>query len=177
LLLLLFCSLTKFLNQSPLHYAVLHGAHDAVQTLAELPGVLVDAQNREGATALWLAAQRGDERSAALLLQHGARPNLPNSEGATPLHAAAARGDAALLRLLLQHGAHLARPDLAGDTPLHWAVREERAAAAALLAASGASLAARNEDGETPAELARACNLPHMEAAIAAGAKKALSAP
>lgn len=163
------CSLQDARGQAPLHYAVLHSAHDALQTLLEMPGAMVNAQNDEGCSPLFLAAQQGDERAVQLLLAAGALPNVGNLAEASPLHVAAAGNHTAVISRLLAGGAFVNATDDAGDTPLHWAVREERVEAAQLLAAAfGVNLKAKNEDGETAAELARACGLPHMEAAVAA---------
>jgi ankyrin repeat protein len=140
------CSLQDTRGQSPLHYAVLHGTHAALQTLLEMAGVMVDAQNEGGSSPLWLAAQLGDVRSTELLLQAGANVNTSNIEEASPLHVASANGHVALVQLLLASGAFVNQTDASGDTPLHWAVREERADVARLLASAfGANLKAKNE--------------------------------
>ncbi len=103
-----------------------------------------------------------------LLLRAGAGPNVQSAEGA-PLHFAAANGHASLARLLIESGAFVNAADASGDTPLHWAARAEQPAVASLLASHVAvNLSAKNEDGETAEELAHACGLAEVAAAIAA---------
>ncbi len=166
------CSLHDVNGHSAVHVAVQHSAHRALQTLLESPGTLCNGQNTLGQTPLLLACQRGDERSAALLLRAGANPNIQSADG-SPLHVAAAAGHAALLRLLVEAGAFVNAADTSGDTALHWAVREERREAVALLAAlPSANLSATNEDGETPLELAHACCLAEVAATLAASAAR-----
>ena len=166
------CALQDTNGHSAVHVAVQHGAHRALQTLLESPGTLCNAQNNSGETALLQACRRGDEQSAALLLRAGAGPNIQSAEG-SPLHFAAGNGHVALARLLLEAGAFVNAADASGDTPLHWAVREERPQMAALLAAlPAANLSAKNEDGETALELAHACGLPELAAAVAAAAAR-----
>ncbi|XP_023313720.1 ankyrin-3-like [Trichogramma pretiosum] len=47
--------------------------------------VQLDAQNKEGNSALHLAVIRGNKKAIELLLRRGARSNLANAEGLTPL--------------------------------------------------------------------------------------------
>ena len=52
----------------------------------------------DGDTCLHIAAQKGDVRAVALLLQAGLNPNELGDMGSTPLHLASNREVAALLR-------------------------------------------------------------------------------
>ena len=100
----------------------------------------VDSMLTIGASPLLRAAKGMDAPAIALLLQHGARPNLPNNQGVTPTMAAAGLGSVdadtrgwfhtpdveqrsiASLDLLLKGGGEInAHGGRAGQTPLHGA--------------------------------------------------------
>ena len=57
---------------------------------------------RNGSTALNLAARKGHERVIELLLQHGAEVNLQDNDCGTALMAAAAHGHERVVELLLR---------------------------------------------------------------------------
>ncbi|HLK58945.1 MAG TPA: ankyrin repeat domain-containing protein [Chthonomonadaceae bacterium] len=80
----------------------------------------------------------------ALLLEHGADPNLPNSQGLTPLHMARTAEDAALL---IAHGAKVDVRDKLGRTPLFTCQSPE---IAVFLVEHGADVNARANDRSTP---------------------------
>jgi ankyrin repeat protein len=75
------------------------------------------------------------DRVLAVLLSHGANPNVATTpgvetgcfmrdcrtKGETPLHRAAAFGEVETIRLLLDAGAIIDAKDAGGDTPLSWA--------------------------------------------------------
>jgi ankyrin repeat protein len=108
----------------------------------------VDRQDRFGRTALALAASRGDEEVARLLLESGADPNRPGERGATPLVLAARQGHPEVADVLLSAGAE-ASPR-GRTTPLHEAVQERSLAVAGLLLSRGGDINARDEKGNTP---------------------------
>jgi len=68
-------------------------------------GLPVNQRDQEGATPLFLAAAKGDARSAALFLAYGADPNIPGPQGLTPLAAARKSGFHDLAAALLGKGA------------------------------------------------------------------------
>ena len=68
-------------------YAARQNAQDAVRALAE-SGADLDAQDPDGATALQLAIINQHYDLAALLLEHGANPNVSDSTGMTSIYAA-----------------------------------------------------------------------------------------
>ncbi len=72
-----------------------------------------------GLTALGLAVAYGKEKSAAILLEHGANPNIFGEKGWPPLSDAYNSRHPALVALLLLHGAD---PDL--HPPKGFSLRE-----------------------------------------------------
>uniref|UniRef100_A0A182T0D7 ANK_REP_REGION domain-containing protein n=1 Tax=Anopheles maculatus TaxID=74869 RepID=A0A182T0D7_9DIPT len=76
-------------KNSVLHLAVLRGALDIVQYCVKLHragDVSLDAQNKEGFTALHISAQTGHEAIFGYLLSHGANTTIPSSNGQSILH-------------------------------------------------------------------------------------------
>ncbi|XP_047544348.1 protein phosphatase 1 regulatory subunit 12A isoform X7 [Vanessa atalanta] len=68
---------------TPLHVAAAKGYIDVAQTLLEECNVEPDCVDYEGWTPLHAAALWGKKEAAALLLKHGADPNLKNYSGQT----------------------------------------------------------------------------------------------
>ncbi|HEY0961022.1 MAG TPA: ankyrin repeat domain-containing protein [Pseudomonadales bacterium] len=114
-----------------------------------------------GTTPLIVAASNGDLEVIELLLQHGAKADLPQADLQTPISAlAGARGDperlTAALDALIAAGAdpnvvavhhHLQRTR--GGAPLHYAVRAGNEAMAEALVARGADINIVDKDGLT----------------------------
>ena len=61
--------------------------------------------DESGESPLHIAASGGQTATATLLIQAGARPDVPDHHGFTPLVHAAEKGQWAMVRLLLKHGA------------------------------------------------------------------------
>jgi ankyrin repeat protein len=94
------------------------------------PNVRRDLQNKDGDTALTIAARIGWLEGAELLVQRRAGIDLPNSRGETPLIIAVQRRDLNLARLLLNAGANPNKADsVAGYSALDYAKRDPRATA------------------------------------------------
>ncbi|MCC5603059.1 ankyrin repeat domain-containing protein [Nostoc favosum] len=90
-------------------YAVLmtmarRGQTDIVQRLMKM-GAQVNATNKIGDTALYLATDNGHTYTVKALIELGAQVNTANIGGWTPLMMAAARGDLETMTILLEHGA------------------------------------------------------------------------
>lgn len=99
--------------------AALDGDVDRVNRLLQ-KGVLVDAADSAGYTALHYATRGGHVRVCEILLEHGAKVNA-RTRGikATPLHRAAYMGHVEVVDLLLRHGAAPNLTDVDGRTALH----------------------------------------------------------
>jgi ankyrin repeat protein len=78
------------------------------------------AEHRQ--SALFPAAQHGQERLVELLVTHGSNPNLQDEAQLTALHYASRLGDGGVAQRLLVHGADPHLADGYGITPLHEAV-------------------------------------------------------
>ena len=122
----------------------------------DVEGLKVELQRRtdpndrreDGATALHIAAGRGEQRAVRLLLEHGANPNARTHSGATPLEFAV-KHHPETIQLLIERGAD---PDAGGEdgkTPLWVAVDGEGTDAIGALIAGGADPSCTVLDGLT----------------------------
>lgn len=99
-------------------FAVQYRSHATVRMLLEAGMVDVDARDEDRRTALARAARNSDEKMVALLLAHGAKPNLADGDGRTALHHACEKANAANVSALLAAGAQRGKKDKAGHTPV-----------------------------------------------------------
>ncbi len=133
----------------------------------------VDSMLTIGATPLLRAAKAQDAPAIALLLQHGALPNLPNNQGITPTMAAAGLGSVdadtrglyttsdiqersiASLDLLLKAGGEInGAGGRSQQTPLHGAAFWGWNDVVKFLVAHGADVNAKDNKGLTPVDSA-----------------------
>ncbi len=133
----------------------------------------VDGMLTIGTTPLLRAAKAMDAPAIALLLKHGANPNLPNTRGMTPILAAAGVGSVdadtrgwyttedvqqrsiASLELLLKAGCDIHAADgQRGQTPLHGAAFWGWNDVVQYLVEHGAKLDAKDNRGFTPVDSA-----------------------
>lgn len=135
-------------GQVALYVALRDGSPRCARLLAGAKGLDVDATNAVGETPLMMAALRGDEAVARLLLERGA---AAHRTGWSPLHYAASGGHVALVRLFLARGAPVDARSPRGDTPLMMAARYGGSDAAAVLLEAGADRSLVNDRGRDAA--------------------------
>lgn len=111
-------------GMSALHFAGYLGA-DRVIPLLIKKGAPVDLQDKEGRTALHLAAHTGQAYAVAALLDHKANTEIAETKGGmTALHLAVAQKHASVVQALLEKGADPSPKEKNGYTPLFIAQNE-----------------------------------------------------
>lgn len=131
--------------------AVRAGAPQTLAYLIKQPGIQLDATNRADETALMLAANANDLKSAKALIESGASVNRPHW---TPLHYAASKGHIAMMRLLLENDAYIDAESPNGTTPLMMASFYATPISVKLLLEEGADPNLVNKDGQSALEMA-----------------------
>ena len=124
-------------NKTPLIWASETGSADAVKVLLA-HGAGVNAQDKQGISALRYAAANARFQIVNLLLEYGADPSLPDNWSKTPLIAAASGQPFSLggqfydsspadrektVRLLLDAGADISTQELSGAAAVHYAAQ------------------------------------------------------
>ena len=132
--------------------ALLIESYEVAGALADSPGLLLEASNPAGETALMMASLRGQTVLVQRLLQRGAAVNRP---GWSPLHYAATAPDEASMTLLLAQGAAVDARSPNGTTPLMMAADYGPSACVDLLLAAGARVDLKNDLGLTAVDFAR----------------------
>ncbi|NXN79638.1 ANR26 protein, partial [Bombycilla garrulus] len=104
-----------------LHLASANGHADVIRHLAENKWQLNVVDNLKR-TPLMHAVHYEQEKCVAVLLEHGADPNLADADGNTALHLAVLSGNTTVAGLLLEHNANSDAQNQEGYTPLNIAV-------------------------------------------------------
>ncbi|SPP76634.1 protein TANC2 isoform X3 [Drosophila guanche] len=134
--------------------AARHGCVDVVCILLSR-GAQIDARNRQGYSALWLAVKEGHWSVVEQLLQRGALVDEPLGQTRkTPLMIAAEEGHLELVELLLARGAALEAQDHEGFTALSWACLRGHLAATKCLLEHGCNRHHEDHNGRTSLDLA-----------------------
>jgi ankyrin repeat protein len=89
-------------------------------------GINVNAKDKDGATPLVLASEKGDIEMTRVLLKNGADPNASDIDGYTALMFASYSGNLEIARLLVGSGADVNARDKDGWTALMFASVEEK---------------------------------------------------
>lgn len=136
------------------------GRVDRLRELLDDDEERVHGWSVDGFMPLHLAAFFGRADAVALLLDHGADPEIVSRHQfvkVTPLHSAVARegaADSATARVLLERGAPASARAEGEFTPLHSAAANGDRPIVDLLLEHGADRSARTDDGKTPRDLA-----------------------
>lgn len=143
-------------GQTVLFHAVKGKQHDIVRWLTEEGRANVQAVDKEGLTALHVAAQGCDMKSAEILMAHSAAVNALSVTNLTPLHCIPHSEGVRLLIFLHEEGADLNASDKDNNRMTHKAARRGEPAALLFKVVSdlGADLEAPGSQGNTPAHLA-----------------------
>lgn len=137
---------------TPLYMSCLHGHHDQIELLLNANANPDLVNKNQNLTPLMLAADSGDSKMTALLIDHKATLNLRGDQGQTALVLAAQNGHAQVVDLLLDgHGKDAVDIPLnVGATPLLLAAQNGRADIVNALIAAKASIDNAINDGSTP---------------------------
>lgn len=112
------------------------------------PMTVVDQRDRNGRTALFVAAAGGLVDVVALLIREGnADVNIPDNLGVSPLSAAAAKAAKSVVSVLLEAAAALDTQDTDGCTALHHAALHGHGEIVETLLAAGADSSILSSNG------------------------------
>ncbi|KAK3554007.1 hypothetical protein QTP70_019124, partial [Hemibagrus guttatus] len=169
------------LSQTPLHLAVITQQPRLVEVMLKV-GADPTLLDRDGRTAVHLAALAGDEAFLRMLLnmlgeRHSYLLNTADFSGLYPLHLAVRKGGERCLRALVEAGAKINMPEQkSGCTALHLAVKENLfKVACTLITELKADINACTFGGNSPLHLAASLGSPPLcSILIAAGADKQL---
>ena len=114
------------------HRAAIKGDVSLVESMLQ-EGVPVDCVDRDGRTALSLAAYFNRTDVIRLLLQKGADVNKRDRFGRTPVHYAAWDNSTEAIAMLIEHGASINITNDEGDKPIDVARRYGKEAAVRML--------------------------------------------
>lgn len=120
-------------------------------------GADIESTDDQGNTALQLACERNDFKTASFLLRRGARMDIVGS-GMIPLIYAAQRDSPDTIGFLLDHGANINVQSRNGWTALMTAACEPSPNAIRLLLEKGADIHKRDNQGTTVFELLNECD-------------------
>jgi uncharacterized caspase-like protein len=136
--------------------------HTAVVQTMLAKGADGNAVDRDGKTALMLAAFEGHTATVQVLVANGVQTNAQDKEGTTALMLAAARGHADVVQALLAKGVDVNLQNATGQTALMLAVVGGHGQVTQVLLAKGANVELKNHSGQTALTLAQARGVAHL---------------
>lgn len=167
-------------EMTPLQIAAAYEQPETVKLLLEQRGILIDkATQSSNRTALHLAAEKGSQKAATILIRERANADRKTADGKTALHFAAKKGCEPIVKALLSNNVthddgssagypgrstdspgrksekYLGLPDDDGNTPLHLAAKEGRTQVVRILLEKGANPEIRNRAQKTAKDLAK----------------------
>lgn len=159
-------------KRTPLHWAAINGAVNAVELLLE-SNANANAQDARGRTPLHWAARVNRLDAVRALLAHGADPNIVDDSDMTPILCAACAGGttADMFKAMKDRGGdinHQLRST--GDTALHIAVKLDDQQTALAILSLGGDIMRTNNDGFRPIDCTTSTRL-QFEIKRAAGTR------
>lgn len=139
-------------KRTPLHWAAVNGAVDAVELLLDGKAD-ANFQDSRGRTPLHWAARVNRTDIVRVLLDHGADPNIVDESDMTPIVCAACAGgtSAEMFKALTSKGGNINHQlKSTGDTALHLAVKLDDQQTALALLSIGGDIMRTNKDGLRP---------------------------
>ncbi|KAM4864759.1 putative ankyrin repeat domain-containing protein 26-like protein [Thomomys bottae] len=130
-------------NRTALHYACAYGHLDIVSLLIEK--CEIDICDSDNSTALIKASQCQHEECVALLLKHGADPNVRDCNGNAAIHYAIYSDNVPIAAKLLAYRASIESQTKDGLTPLLLALKENKQQMAEFLIENKANIHAVDE--------------------------------
>lgn len=103
---------------TPLMLAVIDGDEEGVEVFLKSSKQLINNKDIGGATALHLAARSGNAKIVEILINQGAKLDLPDNEGWTPLMRASVNGHSEIVNLLVNRGSNAFALNNFGDSAL-----------------------------------------------------------
>lgn len=150
---------------SKIHSAAKKGDLNAVKKLVEKKNSNVDLQNKNGETALHVAAANGNLEVMGYLLEQGALIDIQDAGGNTALHQAALAGFLDGIELLTTANSKIADVDhanYAGNTALHIAAWKGHLDVVQFFLKLGAQIDYQDKHGQTALQLASTWNHPEI---------------
>jgi hypothetical protein len=149
---------------SPLYYAALCGFHDLAKRIIDKHPQHVNACGGYYMTPLVAALAGRHFKTAQLLYDHGADPNVRCFDEGTPLHAAVQSGHSEMVQKLIEYNADVNAQNRIGWTPLHIASRlvQPNIEVVQLLLERGVDVNAQAKDGSTALHEALAYGTPEV---------------
>lgn len=126
------------------------GDTEKIRQIIETSPELCDMELEDGQRPLHVAAMKGQDRTAELILSYGADVNSRDKYGQTPLHYAVQTDHLNMVELLISHGADVNRKDFFGNSPLIYAARRGCSKTAEFLVNRGAHVDEKSIAGGTP---------------------------
>ncbi|KAL5457261.1 hypothetical protein EMCRGX_G034508 [Ephydatia muelleri] len=154
-------------SYTPLLTAASLGEVEAFRALMEDPHVQLDAVDKKGKSAVFLAAEEGHVDILECLLSHPIGAKLCSTADAaqnTPLHIAAREGKLDVVSILLRIGVQVDARNEVNKTPIHLAAENGHAAVVARLIEHDPDTA-KDEDEDSNTPLHCACSHGHLSVA------------
>jgi ankyrin repeat protein/predicted DNA-binding WGR domain protein len=158
-------------KRTPLMYAARAGRVENVRFLIENNRSIPAAKDRQGYSAIHLAAENGHTEVIKVLIEAGVKVALGGPDRKTALHIAAARGDLEMVQFLVENNAKVTVKDKMKRSPLVLACKNGNLQVAAYLLQQGSPFVEGDSSGNTPLHYACAYGYPELiEVLMRAGA-------